>query len=358
MSTPPPHGRTLPRPRRHVRRQALLPALALVVGLTAAGCGHRGHTAARPAPTSGATTTTAGAATTTTAKAPPQTTRGAATTPKASAAGPARIIVVVEENHAYSQILGNPAAPFINQLASHGMLLTSYFAITHPSLPNYLAMTSGSTQGISDDCPRCTVAADNLGAQLSRAGIRWKAYAQSLPGPCDNTPNAGDYARKHEPFMYYDSVRADPGCAAKVVPASQLDADIAAGALPSFAFVTPDLTHDMHGTGGQSDQELVAAADAWLRDLYDRLVASPAWQQDTRLVVTFDEGEGAGGCCGGLADGGHVLTIVAGPKVPTGQDARAYSHYSLLRSIEANFGLPYLGHAADPTSLTIPTITG
>ncbi|HEX9342262.1 MAG TPA: alkaline phosphatase family protein [Actinomycetota bacterium] len=360
---PTPSPRTRPRPHHgHVHRpgrHALAPML--VLALAAAGCGHgRARNQAQAVPATSSTTTTTSAATTTT-KAATKTSGHAATKPKPQAAGPARVIVVVEENHSYSQIIGNPSAPFINQLAGHGTLLTGYFAVSHPSLPNYLAMTSGDTQGITSDCPTCTVPADNLGAQLNHAGIRWKAYAQSLPGPCSNTPNAGDYARKHEPFMYYDTVRNDGSCGARVVPTSQLDADVAAGTLPSFAFVTPDILHDMHGNGGQSDAQRVAAGDAWLRDLSTRLVASPAWRQDTRLVVTFDEGEGAegaAGCCGGVANGGHVLTIVTGPRVPSGQDSRPYSHYALLRSIEARFGLPYLRHAGDPASTTIPAIAG
>jgi len=363
MPTPSRRTRLRPHRRRHVRRvrrHALAPVL--VLALAAAGCGH-GHarTQAQAVPSTSATTTTGVAAPTTNPKAATKPTGHAGAKPTAQPAGPARIIVVVEENHSYSQIIGNPSAPFINQLASHGTLLTGYFAVSHPSLPNYLAMTSGDTQGITNDCPRCTLPADNLGAQLNRAGVSWKAYAQSLPGPCSNTPNAGDYARKHEPFMYYDTVRNDASCAARVVPATQLDADVAAGTLPSFAFVTPDILHDMHGNGGQSDAQLVATGDAWLRDLYTRLVASPAWRQDTRLVVTFDEGEGAagnGGCCGGLANGGQVLTIVTGPQVPSGQDSRPYSHYALLRSIEANFGLPYLRHAGDAASATIPAVAG
>jgi phospholipase C len=356
MPSPPTRHRIGPHPRRFARGHAVV--LVLLLALSLAGCGHGragNQTPAGAASSSATATSVAPPATSTTT-----TTRRATTTAttRGKAAAPARIIVVVEENHSANQILGNPAAPFINQLASRGTLLRNYFAVTHPSLPNYLAMTSGSTQGISNDCPRCTLPADNLGAQLERAGIGWKAYAQSLPGPCSNVPSAGDYARKHEPFLYYDNVRDHPTCAARVVPATQLDADIAAGTLPSFAFVTPDLRHDMHGDGGESDEQLVATADAWLRNLYERLVASPAWRQDTRLVVTFDEGGGAEGCCGGLASGGHVLTIVTGPRVPSGQDGRAYSHYSLLRSIEANFGLPYLGHAADPASATIPALAG
>ena len=286
------------------------------------------------------------------------------TPPPTRAGGSQRIIVVVEENHSFQQIIGSPLAPFINQLARRGTLLTSFFAITHPSLPNYIAMVSGDTRGIRSDCGGCNVDAPNLVDQLEQAGIAWKGYMEDLPAPCSDAHRAGRYVKKHDPFMYFASIRQDPGRCAKVVPASQLDADLAAGRLPRFVFITPNVDHDMHGAGeGGNDQVLTRAADDWLRALYGKLAASSAWQDDTRLVVTWDEGhgtEGGGrsGCCGGLATGGHIATIVVGPRVPAGRDGRDYQHYALLRSIEAAFGLPYLGHAGDPTSATIPAIAG
>jgi phosphatidylinositol-3-phosphatase len=284
------------------------------------------------------------------------------TTAARGAASTGRIIVVVEENHSFDQVIGAPQAPFLNHLAGHGTLLTSFFAITHPSLPNYIAMVSGDTQGITSDCGGCNLDAPNLVDQLEQAGISWKAYMEDLPAPCSDAHSAGPYAKKHDPFMYFASIRDHPGRCAKVVPASQLDADLGAGRLPRFVFVTPNLDHDMHGAGGGGDDRaLVRAADDWLRALYGRLAASTAWRDDTRLVVTWDEGHGAGaggrpGCCGGLAGGGHIPTIVVGPHVPTGRDATDYDHYALLRSVEAAFHLPFLGHAGDPTSATIPAI--
>ena len=272
------------------------------------------------------------------------------------------VIVVVEENHSIGQIIGSPQAPFLNRLAANGTLLTSYFAITHPSLPNYIAMVSGGTQGITSDCGGCNVDAPNLADQLERAGISWKAYMEGLPGPCSDTYQAGTYAKKHDPFMYFASVRDNPASCAKVVPFAQLDADLDAGRLPRLVFVSPDLDHDMHGAGEGGDDTLVAAADRWLEVLYGRLAGSSVWREDTRLVVTWDEGNGAGaggpsGCCGGLASGGNVATIIAGPAVKAARDDAIYSHYALLRSIEALFHLPFLGHAGDQGTATIPALT-
>jgi phosphatidylinositol-3-phosphatase len=294
--------------------------------------------------------------------APATPTAPSTTAPPAPAAGKAttRVIVVVEENHSIGQIIGSPQAPFLNRLAAQGTLLTSYFAITHPSLPNYIAMVSGGTQEITSDCGGCNVDAPNLADQLEAAGVSWKAYMEDLPAPCSDVHQAGAYAKKHNPFMYFASVRDHPGRCAKVVPLGQLDTDLAAGQLPRLVFVTPNLDHDMHGAGeGGDDAALTATADRWLEGLYSKLAASSAWRDDTRLVVTWDEGAGGerAGCCGGLATGGNVATIVAGPAVKPGRDNATYSHYALLRSIETFLHLPFLGHAGDPTTATIPALT-
>jgi acid phosphatase len=277
---------------------------------------------------------------------PAQATRPApgSTTPKstsAAATGPvARVVVVVEENHAFDQIIGSPSAPFLNQLAGQGVLLTAYHAVSHPSLPNYLAMTSGDTHGITSDCTGCTVTGPNLASQLEAAGVSWKAYMQDLPAPCSDVAQSGGYAKKHDPFMYFDTIRRAPRQCAKVVGFSQLDTDLAASRLPRFAFVVPDQEHDMHNGP-------VSVADDWLRDFYGRLAASASWQAGTRLVVTFDEGTNRDN---------RVATVVAGPGVRPGVDTTTSTHYALLRSIEALFGLPYLGHAAGPSTATIPAL--
>ena len=316
------------------RRPWAATAACLLV-LLAAGC------SSSPATTPVAPSTTA----------PPPATRDDTTS---------RVVVVVEENHASGQIIGSPQAPFLNHLATKGTLLTSYFAITHPSLPNYLAMVSGDTHQITSDCGGCNLDAPNLADQLEAAGVSWKAYMEDLPAPCSDAHRAGAYAKKHNPFMYFASVRDHPDRCAKVVPLDQLDTDLQAGRLPRLVFVTPNQDHDMHGAGeGGNDPALIETADRWLEDLYGRLAGSSAWREDTRLVVTWDEAANGDklGCCGGLAAGGHVATIVTGPHVKAGRDNTTYSHYSLLRSIETLFHLPYLGHASDPATATIPALS-
>jgi phosphatidylinositol-3-phosphatase len=314
----------------HPRAIARSTSIVVLVVLTLSGCGGPGGAgpSQRTQPAAPRSSPTAPSA------------QGSATTRGGGSGQAPRVVVVVEENHAFDQIIGSPRAPFLNQLAGQGVLLTNYQAVTHPSLPNYLAMISGDTHGVSSDCTTCTVTGPNLASQLQTAGISWKAYMQDLPAPCSDVARSGAYAKKHDPFMYFDGIRRSPQQCDKVVPSSQLATDLAAGRLPRFAFVVPDLDHDMHDGP-------VSVADAWLRDLHGQLVASRNWQPDTRLVVTFDEGSGGSS---------RVVTIIAGPRVRPRHDDTAYSHYSLLRSIETLFRLPHLGHAADPSTATIPAL--
>ena len=263
---------------------------------------------------------------------------------------PRHLVVVVEENHSFEQIIGSPAAPFLNHLAAHGTLLTRSYAITHPSLPNYVALLSGRTP-IHGDCRACTFAGPTLVDQLQAHHLSWAAYLQGLPRPCSTVPRAGAYTEAVDPFLHAARIRDHPARCDRVLPFSRFHSDLAGGRLPTVVFVMPDLEHEMHSGP-------VRVADAWLRRLVGELQASPVWRQDTRLVVTFDESTRADvrSCCDGLGRGGRIPTIVAGPRVPQGRDATPSTHYSLLGSIEAAYGLPLLGHAGDPATATIPAV--
>jgi phosphatidylinositol-3-phosphatase len=264
---------------------------------------------------------------------------------------PSHLIVVVEENHAFEQVIGSKAAPFLNHLAAHGTLLTDYHAITHPSLPNYVALLSGRTGRIRSDCVHCTVSGPTLIDQLEARRISWAAYLQGLPRPCSAVARSGAYTEAVDPFMHAARVRDHPSRCDRVLPFQRFHADLAAGRLPTVVFLMPDLRHEMHSGSKR-------AADAWLRRLVGDLRASPVWRQDTRLVVTFDESNrhDMRSCCDGLGAGGRVATIVAGPRIPKGHDPTPYTHYSLLRSTEAALGLPFLGHAGGPAARTIPAV--
>jgi phospholipase C len=276
---------------------------------------------------------------------------GLSRAPVKAPARPAHLIVVIEENHAFEQVIGSGKAPFLNRLAAHGALLTDYHAITHPSLPNYVALLSGRTGRIRSDCTGCTIPGRTLVDELEARHISWAAYLQGLPRPCSAVARSGAYTEAVDPFMHAARVRDHPSRCDRVVPFRRFRADLAAGRLPTVVFVMPDLRHEMHSGS-------VRVADAWLRRLVGELRASPVWRQDSRLVVTFDESDRTDvrSCCAGLGRGGRIPTIVAGPPIPHGVDPTPYTHYSLLRSIEAAFGLPLLGHAGGPAARTIPAV--
>ena len=248
------------------------------------------------------------------------------------------IAVIVLENKEYNQILGRPGAPYLNALADQSAVATNYYAITHPSLPNYLALTGGSTFGFSgSDCGTCSVSHRNLVDQLQAAGISWKVYAEGMPSTCSTTVAAGDYVRRHNPFLYYRDVAADPRRCQFIVPATALDHDLANHALPRFVWLIPNLCHDMHSCDTYT-------GDRYLHALVPRLLG--ALGPSGILFITFDEGATDSGCCG-VAKGGRIVTIVAGPGARAGaRSMTPYDHYSLLRTVEDLLGLPRLGGAA------------
>jgi hypothetical protein len=245
--------------------------------------------------------------------------------------------VILMENEEYSSIIGSPSAPYINRLASRYALARSMFAITHPSLPNYLALTGGSTFGINSDCTSCVVHQTSIVDQLTAAHISWKAYMEDLPHPCFTGPEAGEYAKKHDPFIYYTVIRHNPRLCRQIVPLTQLAADERSSRLPAFIWITPNLCHDMHDCP-------VATGDRFLSSLVPPLLR--ALGPGGLLFLTWDEGSSDAACCR-LASGGHVATIVAGPGArPGAQLATPTDHYSVLQTIEDLFGLSRLRNAA------------
>ncbi len=258
--------------------------------------------------------------------------------------GPSHIAVIVFENHEVDAILGpNSDAPYFRSLAKSSVNLTGLYATSHPSLPNYLALTSGSTHDITSDCTTCFVHARNIVDQLEHAGISWKAYMESIPGPCSTEPYAGMYALKHDPFLYYDDVRNNPDRCNNVVPLHQLSTDLNADALPGFAWITPNLCHDMHDCS-------VATGDRFLRTWAPRIVAGLG--TDGILIVLFDEGDTSAGCCGGQAAGGHIVGIITGPGAGLGVTiGTRVDQYSVLKLIEDAWGLPELGAAASAPAI-------
>lgn len=263
------------------------------------------------------------------------------------------IVTVVFENKEFGTVFGNPQMAYFNQLAKSYTVLTQYYAVTHPSLPNYLAMISGDTFGINFDCTKCIKNAQTLPDLIEASSRTWKTYQEDMPSPCFPGAEASNYAIKHNPFMYFESIRLNANrCKNSVVPFSQLAVDIKSDALPNYVFITPNLCNDAH------DCDL-STADDWLKSLMGDLL--PALNADGKpylIVITWDEGQGDHSCCGLPKEaGGRIATVLVSPQVKSGfHDDTPYSHYSLLKTIAAAWNLPDLGHAADPetTLITAP----
>jgi phosphatidylinositol-3-phosphatase len=336
---------------------------------------------------------------------------GAVVVPMAASAGPVNgssrsdpqpgvpplkhVFVIMMENTSYDDLLSpsNPNTTFIQQLAANNGLATNYFGVTHVSLPNYIAATSGQTWGSnSDDVAQAPLFDhQNLVDQLEAASVSWKAYMENLPSPGDLVSQTPDrlYVRKHDPFLMYPDVYNNPARAGNVVPLTQLSTDLAAGKVPQFVWITPNVCNDMHGGAPScpfpnSPTDALQAAlykdgDTFLRTWVGLITHSKAWTGHSAIFITWDEGGfedqspfgptdlspgpdspilpatpanpttgGGGDLAGGTVyGGGHVPMIVVARGVGHRVDSEFAGHYSLLQTIEQNFGLPLLGNAGD-----------
>jgi len=278
---------------------------------------------------------------------------------KAAASGPCgtlasppdytHVIWLWLENHSYGTIIGSPQAPYLNSLATDCGLATNYHNITHKSLANYVGATSGlgyqALAKFTGDCsplPGCTTTAPSIFGQ----GETWKAYQESMPSNCDKK-NSGEYAVHHDPPPYFTTLA---GCATSDVPYTQLARDLAAGTLPAFSFITPNLLDDMH-TG------TIAEGDRWLAASLPAILDSHEYRDgSTAVFLTWDEGHhGTVGekCAANTTDQScHIATIVISPSTRPGtRPAALFNHYSLLRTAEQLLGLPLLGKAASYPSM-------
>lgn len=251
------------------------------------------------------------------------------------------VVVVMFENKEYGDVIGSSQAPTFNRLAGRGALFTHYCGVSHPSLPNYLALVSGSTHGIRSDCTDCSVTGLNLADTLGRAGLTWKAYAEGLPHPGFTGAEAGRYAKKHNPFVYFRDIASSPRRLARVVPLTHFHSDLTRGALPNFAFVVPDLCHDMHDCS-------VAVGDRWLGQFMRPLLEKNRLKRSA-VFIAFDEGDKSDVSGGG----GHTIALAVGPTVKAGsRSGLPLDHYNLLRTIEAGLGLPVLGKSGQARPIT------
>jgi hypothetical protein len=273
---------------------------------------------------------------------------GSARPGSALAAGPAgalapshssHVVVIMMENEEAGDVIGSRSAAYANSLARRYGLATRSFAVAHPSLPNYLALTSGATHGITSDCTSCHVGARNIVDQLEAAHLSWRAYLEDQPRPCFTGASSAGYAKKHNPFIYYDDVARDPSRCRRLVGFGELSADLRADRLPTFVWITPNLCDDGHDCG-------VAGGDRFLSRTVPLLLREIG--PHGFLVLSWDEGTTDEGCCAGAAAGGQIATIVAGPDVrPHAVDGQTVDHYGVLQTIEQALGLPPLGRAAN-----------
>jgi hypothetical protein len=253
------------------------------------------------------------------------------------------VILIVLENHEFSEVVGNTEAmPEFNHWINQFTLLTNYYAVTHPSLPNYLALIGGSTFGIHSDCSNCFLHAANLPDEIEASGRTWKDYQEDMPSACFIGRSGKKYTQAINPFVYFDSIRHNPDrCDQNVLPLAQLKQDLSRGILPDFLFITPNLCNSAHSCD-------LNKADHWLAGMVNELVNSNLYDQNSLIAITFDEGSTDDSCCDlGSRAGGRVATLLISPLVKNGfEDETPYTHYSLLKTIETSWGLPLLGYTA------------
>ena len=258
-----------------------------------------------------------------------------ATTPTLPAGGvprPDHVVVVIFENRAYSQIIGNACCAYINQQANASALLTQSFGVTHPSQPNYLDLFSGSDQGVrSDACPPpgSPYSTPNLGQQLIDAGLTFAGFSEDLPAAGSTVCNTSTYARKHNPWVNFSNVPASANLQFSSFPSDFTK-------LPAVSFVIPNLCNDMHDCPSST-------GDAWLSSHLDGYIQW-AKTHNSLLILTFDEDN--------RLEGNRIVTFFEGPMVRVGQYGENINHYNVLRTIEAMYGLPGVGQAANAATIT------
>ncbi len=320
-----------------------------------------------------------------------------------------RIFVIMLENHSQSTVIGDPNAPNLTKLAAAHGQATDYYGVTHPSQPNYVAAITGQLDTSQmNDKPTNHFSWRNLADQVEASGRAWAAYMEAMPAAGYTGATAPGsvalYTSKHNPFVHMDDIASDPVRLANVKPYTALAADLNGPQAPDFVWISPDQCNDMHGgvyatiaghpetpcpysngVDDPNDVSLKHKADAFVKGAVETIESSRAWTGNSVIFVLGDEADFDGtatttdlwadvsGCCDSPGYGGapglpngYVLTDngshpwsgpFGGGKVPAiviarnGQgpvvDATPYNHYSLLRTIEQVWGLPYLGYAAD-----------
>ena len=267
------------------------------------------------------------------------------------------VFLIVFENHNWSDIQGNPSAPYLNQtLLPQASYALDYFNPPglHPSEPNYLWLEAGDNFGVRSDSDPATnhqSSTAHLVNQLEAKNLGWKSYQENIDGKSCPLATSGLYAPKHNPFVFFDDVTdtnnpSAARCLAHVRPFAELDTDLASGKVAAYNFLTPNLCDDMHNTTGCASGDSVANGDTWLSQELPKLLASDAYKNGGAIFITWDEGEH-------LSDG-PIGMIVLSPYAKGGgyQSSVHFTHSSMLRTVQELFGLtPLLGDAANANDL-------
>ena len=320
-------------------------AAALILATVVAGCG--AAATATPAATPTATPLSSATPGLATSSAAATATPAAASSPTPGSGLPSfsHVYVIIMENKEYGRIVGSAAAPYENKLMARYGQASDFYAETHPSEPNYIALTSGGLQGTSTD-GAYDLSVPNLFDQIEASGRSWHLYAQGYPGNCyqgsqsdvvvDGPGAAGDYVRKHNPAISYTSISNNQKRCANITKLDGFDPSAA-----DFEMIIPNEINDMHSSS-------VAAGDAFLATFVPKILDSPAFANSV-LFITWDEGDTND------KGGGHIATIIASPGMTPGShfDGPDTTHYSMLRTIELAWGMPFLGSAATATTITL-----
>jgi hypothetical protein len=270
------------------------------------------------------------------------------------------------ENTGFDSLIGNPNAPFINAAAANYGLAKNYYGVAHPSQPNYIAATSGSTNGVVDDNDT-TINVPNIVDQLEANRKAWKAYMQSYSlcvTPLDHSCGNQLYERKHNPFISYQDVQSNPARVANIVDFSQFATDLASKKVADYTWISPDQCHDMHGRASTPDdpcdfsqvQALIAAGDAFLQSTVSAIMNSKAWTGNSIIFITWDESDfpfgDTSGCCDANPGGGHVVTITISHSDHSPRTSNvAYNHQSMLATIEDGWQLGCLAFTCDTVNV-------
>ncbi len=277
------------------------------------------------------------------------------------------VFVIMMENTSFTSLIGNKNAPWINFAAATYGFATNYTGVAHPSQPNYIAATSGSTNGVVNDND-VTIDVPNIVDQIEGSGRTWKAYMQSFSlcsTPLDHACGNQLYERKHNPFISYTDVQNNPARVANVVDFSQFSTDLANKNVPDFSWISPDQCSDMHGRVGPSSdpcnfgnvQGLIATGDAFLSSTVSAIMSSSAFNGNSVIIITWDESDfpfnDTSGCCDANPGGGHVVTLTISHSDHSSRTSNvAYNHYSMLATVEGGWKLGCLGFTCDTTNVT------